>query len=302
MNSTAIDLSRLASPQLVEIIDFEALLADRKARLISLYPADKQAEVAATLELESEPLVMLLQESCYREITLRQRINDAARGVMLAYARGTDLEHLAALMGVERLVVRPADPLTGTPALMEADDDLRTRVQLAPEGFSVAGPQGAYIATAMNAHGLVLDAAAQSPAPGSVLVTILSRDGNGTADEHLVAAVTAAVNDEDARPLTDHVTVQSAEIVTYQVAAKIYTFPGPDSGVVMAEARRRLDEYLAACHRIGREVAISGIHAALHLTGIERVELTAPLANVQTNNTQAPYCTSVALTYGGVHG
>ena len=302
MNSTAIDLSRLASPQLVEIIDFETLLADRKARLISLYPADKQAEVAATLELESEPLVVLLQESCYREITLRQRINDAARGVMLAYARGTDLEHLAALMGVERLVVRPADPTTDTAAVMEGDDDLRTRIQLAPEGFSVAGPQGAYIATAMNAHGLVLDAAAQSPAPGSVLVTILSRDGDGTADEHLVAAVTAAVNGEDARPLTDNVTVQSAEIVTYQVAAKIYTFPGPDSGVVMAEARKRLDEYLAACHRIGREVAISGIHAALHLTGIERVELTAPMANVQTNNTQSPYCTSVELMYGGVHG
>lgn len=301
MNSTAIDLSRLAAPELVETINFETLLDERKARLIALTPPEKQAEVAATLELESEPLVLLLQENAYREMYLIQKINDTARGVMLAYARGNTLEHLGALMGVERLTIRPADPLTGSPAVMEEDTDLRTRILLAPEGFSVAGPVGAYIAAAMNADGLVLDAAAKSPAPGAVLVSILSRDGNGTADDELVAAVEDKVNDEAVRPLTDQVTVQSAEILEYQVTATLFTFPGPDSEVVMAEARKRLSDYLAACHRIGREVAISGIHAALHVAGIERVELTSPAASVQTNDTQAPYCTAVSLTHGGIH-
>ena len=301
MNSSAIDLSRLAAPELVESIDFETLFTKRKAALVALSPADKRAEVAATLDLESEPLVMLLQENCYREIVVRQRINDAARAVMLAYARGTDLEHLGALMGVSRLVVTPADLLTGSAAVMEKDEDLRKRIQIAPDGYSVAGPKGAYIATAMSANGKVLDAAAMSPVPGEVLITVLSRDGDGTADDQLLDIVKAAVNDEDARPLTDHVTVQSAEIVGYQVEAQILTFPGPDPDLVMEEARSRLNEYLGTCHRIGREVAISGIHAALHVPGCERVELKFPSANVQTNDTQAPYCTAVSLTHAGAY-
>lgn len=302
MNSTAIDLSRLAAPELVKSIDFETLLTERKARLVALTPPDKQAEVAATLELESEPMVLLLQENCYREMHLIQQINDAARAMMLAYARGSDLEHLGALLGVARLVIQAADPLTGAAAVMEDDEDLRQRIQLAPEGFSVAGPAGAYVATAMNATGEVLHAAATSPAPGAVLVTVLSRAGSGIADDELLATVKKAVNSEEARPLTDNVVVQSAEIIPYQVQATLFTLPGPDPDLVMNEALARLQAYVDSCHRIGREVAISGIHAALHVNGVERVNLVKPAANVPANDTQATYCTATNVTYGGVHG
>lgn len=296
MNSSAIDLSRLAAPELVEIIDFETLYAERKAALVALYPAEKQAEVAATLELESEPLVMLLQENCYREMTLRQRINDAGRAVMLAYARGSDLDHLAALLGVERLVVTPAT--LDTAAVMESDPDLRRRVQLAPESFSVAGPVGAYVSTAVSADGRVLDAGATSPIPGTVLVTVLSREGDGTASPDLLTVVTDAVGADDVRPLTDLVIVQSAEIIGYEVEAMIYVFPGPDGSLVMTEARKQLDAYLVDCHKIGREVAVSGLYAALHVGGVERVVLSKPAADVVANDTQAPHCTSISIAGG----
>jgi phage-related baseplate assembly protein len=299
MNSSAINLSRLAPPELVQKTDFETLLAERKAKLISLYPPEKRAELAATLELESEPMVVLLQESCYREMYLVQKLNDAARALLLAYAIGSDLDHLAALLGVQRLVITPADPDKGTAAVMESDADLRTRVQLAPESFSVAGPVGAYIATALSADGRVLDAAAASPTPGTVLVTILARDGDGAADEDLVSTVAAAVGAEDVRPLTDLVTVQSAEIVGYEVEATIYTFPGPDGAVVLEQARKNLDTYIQDCHRIGREVVLSGLYSALHVDGVERVVLSKPAANVVTNDTQAPHCTAATIIYGG---
>ncbi|NUV25651.1 hypothetical protein MS6204_04603 [Escherichia coli] len=45
-----------------------------------------------TLELESEPATKLLQENAYRELLLRQRINEAAQAVMVAYAMGGDLD------------------------------------------------------------------------------------------------------------------------------------------------------------------------------------------------------------------
>ncbi len=52
-----IDLNQLPAPDVVEELDFETILAERKATLISLYPEDQQEAVARTLTLESEPLV-----------------------------------------------------------------------------------------------------------------------------------------------------------------------------------------------------------------------------------------------------
>ena len=295
---TLIDLSQLPPPNVVEALNYETILGERKAALIARYPADKQAEIAAVLALESEPLTKLLQESAYRELLLRQRINEAARAVMLAYAEGEDLEHIAALFGVQRLVIKPADPIAGTPAEMENDTDLRQRVQLAPQSFSVAGPEGAYRSHARAADGRVLDASATSPEEGEVRVTVLAREGDGTATPDLLAKVEAALRSEDIRPLTDYVTVQSAAILPYDVVAILHLFPGPDSSVVVAEALRRLAIYVEACHRLGRVVARSGLDAALHVAGVERVELLYPAEDVRADLTQAPYCIDVDVKPG----
>ena len=191
-------------------------------------------------------------------------------------------------------------PAEGIPPTMESDEDLRRRIQLAPEGFSVAGPEGAYIFHALSADGDVLDASATSPTPGSVVVSIMSRTGNGAASSELVAAVQAVLAADNVRPLTDFVTVQSAEIVDFAVNATIYTYSGPDSAVVLAEARARLDRYVAESHKIGRDVTVSGIYSALHIDGVQRVMLTSPAANIAISRTQASHCTGITIAHGGV--
>lgn len=40
---------------------------------MSLYPARERAEVAAALELESEPMTLLLRENAYREVLLSDK-------------------------------------------------------------------------------------------------------------------------------------------------------------------------------------------------------------------------------------
>ncbi|WP_107311235.1 baseplate J/gp47 family protein [Burkholderia metallica] len=301
MSVTPIDLSQLPSPDVVETIDYETLLAARKARFVSLYPADEQAEIAATLALESEPVVKLLQENAYREIVLRQRVNDAARAVMLAYAVGTDLDHLAALFGIQRLTITPADPEHNLAAVMESDTDLRARTQLAPQSLSVAGPEGAYVSHARNADGRVLDASAVSPAPCEVLVSVLARDGDGTADPALIAAVAAALQADDVRPLTDKVTVRGAEILRYQVRARLVFFAGPDRAVALAEANRAMKKYTESMHRLGMEVTLDGIYAAARAAGVQKVILESPLAGLPATKQQAPYCTGIELIDGGVY-
>ncbi|MBZ7719314.1 baseplate assembly protein, partial [Klebsiella oxytoca] len=157
-----IDLSQLPAPDVVETLDFETILAERKATLISLYPEDEQEAVARTLTLESEPLVKYLEENAYREVILRQRINEAAKAGMVAYAIKNDLDQLAANNNVERLVITPGDNTQIPPvdAVLESDSDLRQRIPAAFEGMSVAGPTGAYEFHALSADGRVADASA----------------------------------------------------------------------------------------------------------------------------------------------
>lgn len=69
-----VDLNQLAAPDVVEVLDYESILSERKATLVSLYPEEQQEAVARTLTLESEPIVKLLQENAYREVIWRQRV------------------------------------------------------------------------------------------------------------------------------------------------------------------------------------------------------------------------------------
>ncbi|WP_164276631.1 baseplate J/gp47 family protein [Stenotrophomonas sp. B1-1] len=289
---TAVDLSKLPVPDVFEQLSFEQLLAQRVAEL-HLYLPD-------VLLLESEPLYKLLQASAYRELILREQFNQRAKGLLLAYAQHGDLDHLAAPFGVTRQLLTPADPVTGAPAVYEDDAAFRRRIQLAPEGLSVAGPEGAYIFHALGADPRVLDASAISDAPGVVRVSILSREGDGSATAELIAAVDAALSADSVRPLTDHVIVQSVEVVAFAIDASVYTFAGPDAQVVLGEARRRLQAYVDGSHRIGRDVTRSGLFAALHAEGVQRVELHAPLADIAVTATQASHCSGITLTNGGV--
>lgn len=302
--STSVDLSRLPAPVIVEQID----VATIRAAMI----ADLQAIGAGfdTLDLESsglgfdafvasDPAIKVLEVAAYREQLLRAAFNDAARQLLIAYASGSMLDNLAALVGVERLTVTAADPFTGSAAVMESDDALRQRVVLAPEALASAGPELAYVAHAKSASADILDASATSPAPGKILVSVLARAGDGTARPALIAAVAAIVTDRSVRPLGDDVTVASAIVVPFVVDAVLTTFSGPDSAVVIAAARASLDTFLAENRLLGRSIRTAGIIAALKVAGVENVVLRGWQGDVLCEATEAGICTSAAITHGG---
>lgn len=290
-----VDLSRLPAPTIVEQLDYEAILAAMLADLVARYPD-------FTALVESDPAYKLLEVAAYRELLLRQRCNDACRAVMVAYSGGADLDQLGANLGVERLVIDPGNPdaTPPVPPTLESDTAFRLRIVSAPEGFSVAGPSGAYVWHARSASGQVADATAVSPTPGQVVVTILSTVGTGTASPELLATVTAALNDEDVRPLTDEVIVQGATVVEYEIAASLYLYPGPESEPVLAAALAQAQAYAAAQRRLKRDIRRSAIFAALHVEGVQRVDLTSPAADIVLGTSEASFCTDISLTYGGV--
>jgi len=292
-----IDLSQLPPPTVVEPLDFETLLAQRKARLLALWPAAEQEALAARLALESEPLTKLLEENTYRELLLRQRINEGAKATLLAYATGADLDNLAAWYGVQRQVVSPADSQARPPrpAVYETDARLRQRTQLALEGFTTAGSRNAYRYHALSAAAQVKDVAILRPVQGTVRVVVLAATGDGSPDTALLNQVAATLDDEEVRPLCDTVEVRAATILGYEVKATLELIAGPELTVVQQNALAKAQAYVAERHALGKDVTRSGLFAALHQSGVHNVRLASPASDLAVAADQAAYCSAITL-------
>lgn len=278
---TTIDLTKIPAPDVIETLDFEEIYQEILDSFKTLYPD-------WTAALESDPVVKLLELAAYREMLLRARVNDAARACMLAYATGGDLENLAALLGVTRLTDGNA---------VESDDRLRLRAQMALEGETVAGSHGSYVFHALSASNLVKDVAVDSPDPGEVRVTVLSTEGNGTPDSELIDTVNVYLSADTRRPLTDLVTVEAAGIVSFDIEATLQVYPGPASSPILSAAQAAVEAYVDDHEKLGRDITLSGLYAALHQPGgVKKVVLSSPLADVTIGPRQASHCTGIVIT------
>ena len=271
-----INMSALPAPQAVEELDFETIFAEQKAWVINQWP-----HLAPALELESEPLTVLLQAWSYRELIWRARLNDALKASMLAWAQGDDLLNLAAFFDLEK-------------AEGETDDQLRARCTLSLRALSTAGPEDSYryhaIATDPAA---IKDADAHNGGAGVVNVAVLARAGNGTPSAALLANVRTRLNHKTIRPLTDTVSVIPAHIVPVVIDYQII-LPGlPDDEHSLNVARQRLADYCATTNIIGGTITIADIYASLKNAGISNVILRSPTADITTDRESAPYVSSI---------
>ncbi|EHK2888010.1 baseplate J/gp47 family protein [Vibrio parahaemolyticus] len=236
----------------------------------------------------SDPAFRVTLANSYREVLLRQYANEQARGLMLAYAKGPQLDHI----GVTYYQHPDGSPVTRIQD--ESDDDYRFRMQSSPEGLSVAGPDGAYQFHARSAHPDVKAVKVSSPAPVSVVLHILSRNGQGIPDQTLLDVVRDYV--EPFRPLTDKLTVEAAEVLTYSISVELFIKAGPDPDLVRETAEQKLAEFVATLHKFKGRVVESAIHAALTVEGVEEVKLD-DWVDIICNETQAPYCTGISTRY-----
>ncbi|TQV72581.1 hypothetical protein FKG94_17925 [Exilibacterium tricleocarpae] len=89
------DLAALPAPAAVEALDYEALLSACKEELQQRIP-----ELNMAVLPESDPISKVLEVLAYRELLIRQTLNEAVRGSYLALANGPDLNRLLSLMQV----------------------------------------------------------------------------------------------------------------------------------------------------------------------------------------------------------
>lgn len=294
---TAIDLSALPPPDVIEPLDVEEIVGRQKATFAQQWQIrrDQNPDLPAfdTLDLESEPAVVQMEAASFESLHVRGRVNDAARAVLLATATGADLDHLGAGRSTARLEG-------------ETDAAFRRRIQLAYEALTTAGSYGAYEFHTLSAHPHVKSVRAYGPEsgfvePGRVLVSLLSNQGNGVPNPGVLEAVRQYLSAAERRPLTDYVMVEGAENDDYTIIAEIVVDPGPDADVIYQDALARLQALVDRVHVVEGVAARSAILATLHLMSesgapiVRSVNLISPAGDVGGVARRAPRCSGITL-------
>lgn len=90
--------------------------------------------------------------------------------------------------------------------------------------------------------------------------------------------------------------MKSAIINDYTVTAELEIPDGPDAGEVLENAKNTLMSYTRLANRINGMVPLSAIYAALQQTGVARVILSSPRADIEPATGTAPRCAAVNVT------
>ncbi|HJD97813.1 baseplate J/gp47 family protein [Mailhella massiliensis] len=346
--------------------------------------AEYEAATGKTL-YPADPVRLFLATLAYRLAVQNAVINLAGRQGLLAYATGGHLDHLGALLGVERLAAKPARTMlryslqealtfsvtvpsgsrvatrdgtavfkTTSAAVIEpgetfvdvlaeaveggskanglvagqlcemvdivayvasasnvsastdgddeeSDDRLRERIRLAPEAFSVAGPEGAYRALTLAASTEIAAVSVTTPTPGTVDIRLVMANGE-LPDPATIELVQKALSAEDVRPLTDNVQVAAPDTVSYDITGKWYA-TADDSTMLdtITEAVAAAVESYRLWQRSqpGRDINPSELIRRIMDAGAKRVELSSPVFQALTE-TQLAVEDAVSMIFGGI--
>lgn len=294
-----LSLQSLPAPLVVKGISYENIRAARLADFAARFLAGT-GDVYDAAALESDPGVILQEEDAYREMLDLAAINDAARAVMLPFAKKSDLDNLAALVGARRLVLTPA--VGSTPAVMESDDDFVLRAQLALEGSAVGLTSGGLALIALRASPEVSSISFFREPGGILNVILMGRvNVNGSVSPAAVAAVSAAYNDDwsddpaTGSQLTDVIRVRSTTPLPYDIKIRAIVPSGPTISVVQTASLAAVTVAAAGLQRIGTTVPTDALIAAARVAPITKLYLDSPAADIVCRYDQSPWARSISV-------
>lgn len=204
---------------------------------------------------------------------------------------------------------------------VESDDNYRARLQLLPESFSTAGPEGAYIFWAKSADSTIVDVAVDSPSAGVVRIVPLLING-GIPGQTILDSVLAATSAKDRRPLTDQVQAAAPTAVNYNITLTYYL--DADQKADETTYRQAIEGVNLDCgadsaiaaytswqqEKLGRAINPDQLRyfiqaAALYQAGavtktaVKRIALTDPVYTAITS-IQVAKAVTITVTYGGL--
>lgn len=185
----------------------------------------------------------------------------------------------------------------------ESDESLAERIRLAPNSFSVAGPEKAYVYHAKSVSSSVLDVSVTSPTPGEVDVYVLLAGGKLPSQETL-EQIAAYLSDETIRPLTDFVKVLAPKAVNYELELH-YWISREDSSraeQIKADVERAVEKYRVWQQgKIGRDILPARLIQYVMQAGASRIDnqTMKPADFQKLESDQVAQCTGVKIVYEG---
>lgn len=362
----------------------EIVFVDADASKIESYILSEYEKITDRNLAKGDPVRLFLLTIAAVIVLLLNKINETGKQNLLRYATGSNLDHLGALIGVERTAAKAASTTIqvtlstklGAAALMPAgtrftagdnvffaldapllisagqlsavgsatcletgtkgngyvagqlktlvdpmpyvasvtnlttseggaeiqdDDSYREDIHGAPEQFSVAGPDGAYIYHAKRTSAQITDVAVWSPSAGIVEIRPLMEGGVIPGSE-LLNQVEKTLNDKRIRPLTDKVVVLAPEKVNYSVSLTYYIDKTDETqaNAIRTAVNDAVTAYaLWQRSKLGRDINPSELIARVMEAGVKRVEVASPSFMV-LQKTQVAQETDIIVTLGGI--
>ena len=158
------------------------------------------------------------------------------------------------------------------------DDEFYDLMVASEDAYSCAGARGAYEYWAKSVSTEISDVVVNSPTPGTICIYALMDDGS-IAGSEVKSAILNTCSADSVRPLTDYVTVEDPEVVTYDITLTYYLSEDSTESAADLEAaiEAAVDEYVTwQSEHLGRDINPSKLISMIMGAGAKRVVLTSP--------------------------
>jgi phage-related baseplate assembly protein len=261
--------------------------------------------------LEFDPIKVNQEANTYAELTVRDRVNQAARAVTLAFAVGADLQAIGSRY--------PG----GMPKLPnETDDQYRDRVWLSANTLSPHGVYESYVFWARTSNPELRDVTAYATpgkpdiyipimADGPPVIATTDSNGNPTLGPYpnpiptndQIGSVFNYIMLDSRRALTDvpHVTGPS-KIIDATIDVDVTLYPGWDQNSTMVNLYVALARMIESNRWLGSPLTRQNVDAALAQAGVYDVTIHSPVADIIPPQGGVVRVTSGSLNYVGRGG
>jgi phage-related baseplate assembly protein len=270
-------LGRMA---LLESISTEQNILDRMSRFKALWlhydpPNGAQYDVG---DLEFDPIKIQAENAAFFELMLRDRVNQACRGVTLAFGTGTDLDAIASRYpgGVPRFP-------------NESDARYRRRVWLSVNPLSPHGTAEAYEFWGLTAIPTLRDVRTKKIRPSLhdnpiIVVACLADANEPRPSQSDLVYIRAYIQAESRQAMTDEFRVV-APIVTEATYEIEYTlFPGVNNDTAAVDMTTSLEALVEEQRWLGFDHTRAAIYKAAKISGVHNVNVVQPAEDLLAGN------------------
>lgn len=181
--------------------------------------------------------------------------------------------------------------MSGNGSDAATDEEYYDLMRQVMNSWSTAGAKGGYIFWAKSVSTDIADVVVKQPEPGYVYIYALMNDGT-IAGSQTKAAILAACSADSVRPLTDNVSVQDPDTVSYSIEFTYYwaSNVGKSAVQMAADVNAAVAEYVAWQQgKLGRDINPDKLREFLYAAGVKRVSIVSPTFTVLASGTSEDY-------------